>query len=166
MGTTIKTAVMPDKRSWTGAIIIIISVVAIALLGGIASDVNSPWYQGLQKPTWQPPSYLFGPVWTTLYVLGAISAIIIWKSPASLARRRALTIYAINGALNLAWSWIFFQGHTALWAGVEIGFVWLTILLMIRSAWPISRTAAWLLVPYLLWVSFATVLTWAIVSLN
>jgi tryptophan-rich sensory protein len=143
-------------------IVIVAAVIAIALFGGLATDTTSAWYMNLAKPAWQPPAWLFGPVWTLLYLLLALSAIIVWHHTSGDTRRSLMTLYAINGILNLAWTFIFFQGHAPVWAGVEIIVLWLTIALMMARTRPISHAASLMLLPYLLWVGFASILTWAI----
>ncbi len=146
--------------------LIVLAVVAIAVIGGFATDTYSVWYNQLIKPTWQPPGWLFGPVWTTLYILLAWSALIVWHRTSGQERSRMMMLYGANGALNLAWTFIFFQGHSPFWAGIEIVVLWATILMMIVRSNPISRAASLMLVPYLLWVGFASVLTWTIFALN
>ncbi|HVK37015.1 MAG TPA: TspO/MBR family protein, partial [Candidatus Kapabacteria bacterium] len=120
----------------------------------------------LRKPEWQPPGYLFGPVWTTLYILLIISASIAWHSTSGQHRTSIMILYALNGALNLAWSFIFFRSRSPLVAGMDIIGVLLSIIWIIVRVWPISPVAAGLLIPYLLWVAFATVLNWTIVRMN
>jgi len=146
--------------------IIVAAVVAIAVIGGFATDTGSAWYLGLELPSWQPPSWLFGPVWSLLYLLLALSAIIVWHRTTGELRGSLMRLYAANGALNLAWTIIFFQAHTPLWAGVEIILLWITIAMMMVRTWPVSRAASLMLLPYLLWVGFASVLTWTIFALN
>lgn len=141
-------------------------VIAISVLGGLATDVQSTWYETLRKPEWQPPGYLFGPVWTTLYILLIISASIAWHSTSGQHRTSIMILYALNGALNLAWSFIFFRSRSPLVAGMDIIGVLLSIIWIIVRVWPISPLAAGLLIPYLLWVAFATVLNWTIVRMN
>ncbi|MEP7217629.1 MAG: TspO/MBR family protein [Bacteroidota bacterium] len=151
---------------WMPSILIFLAVIAIATLGGLATDTASAWYLHLSKPSWQPPGWLFGPVWSTIYLLLAISASLVWHAARGGSRSTLMALYGINGALNLAWSFIFFQGHTPLWAGIDIIILWCSILLIMVRAWPVSRAASLLLLPYLLWVSFASVLNWSIVGLN
>ena len=146
--------------------IIVLAVVAIAVIGGFATDTSSLWYRELIKPAWQPPSWLFGPVWTTLYILLAWSALIVWHRTSGGERSSLMGLYAFNGALNLAWTFIFFQAQSPLWAGIEIVMLWATILVMIVRAHPVSRAASLMLVPYLIWVGFASALTWTIVAMN
>lgn len=148
-------------------VLIIFGVVtAIAVLGGLATDVQSTWYEMLRKPDWQPPGYLFGPVWTTLYILLIISASMAWHSTSGTHRTSIMILFALNGALNLAWSFIFFRSRSPLVAGMDIIGVLLSVLWLIVRIWPISPVAAALLIPYLLWVAFATVLNWSIVRMN
>jgi benzodiazapine receptor len=124
------------------------------------------WYAGLTKPTFNPPNYLFGPVWTTLYVLMGISVFLIWKQPPSPKRKKAINLYLIQFALNLAWSFIFFNQHQIFLALIDIVAMWICILLTILAFSKFSKPAAWLLVPYISWVSFATILNVAIWWLN
>ncbi len=161
-------AVEPTNRKpeLIPSIVIFTIVVGIALLGGLATDTASSWYRNLALPAWQPPSWLFAPAWGTIYLLFATSAIIVRHRSTGAVRAGLMRLYLLNGILNLAWSYIFFQGHSPFWGGVEILAIWLTIVLLMRNGWPVSRLGALLLLPYLLWVSFATVLTWSIFAMN
>ena len=125
------------------------------------------WYTSIQKPSWNPPGWVFGPVWTTLYILMGISLFLVWKQPGNSAMKRtAIVVFFIQLALNFAWSFIFFDQHEIGWATVEIAVLWIAILVTIILFSKISRLAACLLVPYLLWVSFASALTYTIYSMN
>ena len=130
-----------------------------------ASGVNE-WYTTLNRPSFNPPNWLFGPVWTTLYILMGISLYLVWKQPASDARNAAIWIFALQLTLNFFWSIIFFYWHQIGIALIEIIVLWVLILLMIYRFYHINPTAAWLNIPYLLWVSFATVLNAAYWKLN
>lgn len=130
-----------------------------------ASGVNE-WYTTLNRPSFNPPNWLFGPVWTTLYILMGISLYLIWKQPASSERNAALLIFAVQLVLNFFWSIIFFYWHQIGFALIEIVLLWAFIVLMIYRFYHINSTAALLNIPYLLWVSFATVLTAAYWNLN
>ncbi|MGK7312267.1 MAG: TspO/MBR family protein [Candidatus Longimicrobiales bacterium M2_2A_002] len=140
---------------------------AVAAIGGWLTSLGMPeWYMTLRKPTWNPPSWLFGPVWTTLYVAMAVAAWLVWKQAGFDGATAALSLFFVQLALNLAWSGIFFALRSPGWALVEIVALWVaivvtTILFFRHSAW-----AGALMVPYLLWVSFASVLNAAIVRLN
>lgn len=138
-----------------------------SLSGLLTADAIGTWYVGIQKPSFNPPNWIFGPVWTLLYILMGIAAGLVWNSAAgTAAKRRALSIYVIQLVLNFGWSLIFFGLRSPGWALVEIIVLWSSIVWCMRSFAPIHRTAMWLLIPYLLWVSFATVLNGAIVALN
>lgn len=149
-------------------IIAIAIPLVIGLSGGAFTAAEIPgWYAKLQKPSWQPPSWLFGPVWTTLYILMGIALYLVWKSDAvQSARQTALILFAIQLTLNFFWSIIFFNQHQIGWAMAEILVLWIFILLTIFSFGKISQTAAWLLVPYISWVSFAAILNYTIWKLN
>lgn len=139
---------------------------AVAGLGGYwtAQSVTS-WYPTLAKPPYNPPAWIFAPVWTTLYTMMAVSVWMVWKSP-SLTRHKAIGIFLIHLALNLVWSLLFFGMQNPLFGLVDILALWLMVGVAIWMFWPISRWAGMLLVPYWLWVSFASVLNWQIWLLN
>ncbi|MFC4232685.1 TspO/MBR family protein [Parasediminibacterium paludis] len=124
------------------------------------------WYATLNKPSFNPPNYLFGPVWTILYILMGISVYLIWKLPPSPHRKKAINLYLLQFVLNLAWSIIFFNQHQIFLALIEIIVMWFGILLTIFAFSKFSKLAAWLLVPYISWVSFAIILNTAIWLLN
>ncbi len=148
---------------------IIAAVGACAGLGGVASApvVGSRWYRRLDKPSWQPPGAVFGPVWTVLYALIAGSMLTLRAQPGAPEGRRPLfVLFGSNLALNLAWTLIFFRGRSPLAAGVEIVALEGTTCALIVRVWPISRLASLLLVPYALWVAFAAALTWTIGARN
>jgi tryptophan-rich sensory protein len=140
---------------------------AVSVLGGLvtASSVGG-WYQALDKPPFNPPDWLFAPVWTGLYLMMALAAWRIWRHVDHPWRVRALALFAGQLALNLAWSFLFF-GLTAVGAAlVEIVVLWIAIVLTAVTFGRIDRTAGWLLAPYVAWVLFAAVLNAAIWSLN
>lgn len=140
------------------------------LVAGISGTLTAQqiptWYASLAKPGFNPPNELFGPVWTVLYGLMAISAWLAWRTPESPSRRLGLAFFWLQLALNFAWSLLFFRLHTILLAAVEIIALWLAILATTLFFARIRRSAAWLMLPYLAWVAFATVLNWAIWRLN
>jgi len=123
------------------------------------------WYNALAKPSFNPPNWLFAPVWTVLYLMMGIAAFLIWQSP-SKSRKLALTLYAVQLGLNGLWSWLFFAWQKLEESAIEISFLWVMIVLTMLVFFPINRRAGWLLVPYLAWVSFAAMLNWTIWSLN
>ena len=135
--------------------------------GLLASANNSVWFDTLTKPTWNPPAYLFGPVWTTLYLLMGISLAIIWDNKeAEQNKRNAYFLFAIQLFLNFWWSIIFFHFHSPAVALINIVLMVVAIILTIFSFSVFSKTAAWLLVPYISWVSFAAILNYSIWNLN
>ena len=142
------------------------AALVVAILGATATDIG-PWYYGLQKPSWQPPDWLFGPVWTLIYALTALAAVIAWRHAETRAmRQRVLVLFAANALLNVAWSELFFKLRRPDWALAEAVPFWLSILVLIIVLSPVSGTASRLLLPYLAWVAFATVLNLAVVRLN
>lgn len=150
----------------------LIMAVAIPELVGIVSTpvtiaAIATWYKTLNKPSFSPPNWIFGPVWTTLYLLMGIASYLIWKQGIKKPKVRvALTFYAIQLVLNFIWSFLFFGLHSPILALIDIVFLWVFIVLTILKFYKISKPATYLLIPYLLWVSFASVLNLAIVILN
>lgn len=150
----------------------LVIALAIPLLVGFTSGFFtatgvSTWFVTLKKPEWNPPNWIFAPVWTTLYVLMGIALFIIWKTQTELTKKRiAIFLFGFQLLLNFFWSFIFFNQHQPGWAFVEISVLWLAILFTILSFASISKTAAWLLVPYISWVSFAAILNYTIWSMN
>lgn len=148
-------------------ILCILLPTAVGGLSGIATASGmTVWFQELEKPFFNPPSYLFGPVWTALYVLMGISLYLIAKSPAAKPKRAAYGIFGVQLTLNFVWSFIFFKYQMIGVAFVEILLIWLSIVAMIVVFNKIDRTAAILQYPYLLWVTFASILNGAIWWLN
>jgi translocator protein len=137
-------------------------------ISGIFTAANIPtWYASLNRPSWSPPNYLFGPVWTTLYIMMGIALYLIIQSNASEPlKRKAYTYWGIQMVLNFLWSWIFMYLHQIGFALVEIIAMWIMILMTIITFSKINKTAAYLLVPYISWVSFATLLNGAFYILN
>ncbi len=149
-------------------IIAIIAPVAVGAVSGFFTVTEIPvWYQTISKPGWNPPNWIFGPVWTTLYVLMGIALFLVWKSEAdAIIKKTAIALFISQLILNFFWSFIFFNQHQIGWALVEIIGMWIFILLTIFAFAKVSKTAAWLLVPYISWVSFATILNYTIWKLN
>jgi len=150
---------------------IVIAIVICELAGVIGSLFTMPsipgWYAGLVKPSFNPPGWIFGPVWTALYAMMGVAAWLVYdkgfKRPEV---RKALTVFAVQLVLNTLWSIVFFGAHQILGAVIVIILLWAMILWTILLFRKISKAAAWLLVPYILWVSFATILTVTINALN
>lgn len=158
---------MTLKRQWIGLAVWI----ALCLgAGGLGAVVTTPeingWYRTIIKPTWNPPDSVFGPVWTTLYMMMAMAAWLVWKPAGLRAAAVPLTLFGIQLVLNSVWSWIFFGMHQPGWAFVEIVALWLALTVTMVAFFRRSRIAGWLLVPYLAWVSFASVLNFTIWRIN
>lgn len=152
----------------TKLIISIALPVAVGATSGFftATGVDS-WYQTINKPSWNPPGWIFGPVWTTLYVMMGIALFLVWKSNTNEAlKKTAITLFAVQMVLNFFWSFVFFKQEQPGWALVEIIVLWVAILLTIFAFAKVNKTAAWLLVPYISWVSFASILNYTIWQLN
>lgn len=139
--------------------------IVVGGVGGAATDIG-PWYYALIKPSWQPPDWLFGPAWTTIYVLTAAAGVRAWRRGSASERRYYLGALALNLVLNILWSVIFFTLKRPDLALLEVLPLWLSIALLIRLVWRYSRLSSVLMLPYLLWVAFAAYLNWTIVQLN
>ncbi len=141
------------------------------VVGAVASVHARSFYSGLARPAWAPPGWLFGPVWTTLYILMGLAAWMVWRKPTgpasiAAARRHGLILFVLQLVLNGLWSWIFFQWRQGAWAFVEIVVLWLAIVAVGAKFVRVCRPAAWLLMPYLVWVTFAMALTWTVWRAN
>jgi translocator protein len=140
--------------------------VLVAGAGAFLTEL-SPWYHALRRPSWQPPDWLFGPAWTVILGMASLSLFLtLRQSPDRANRLMIVTLFIVNGALNVLWSPLFFRWQRPDWALGEVPFLWLSILAPIVLLWPISSTASLLLLPYLVWVSFAAFLNLTIVRLN
>ncbi|HET9100363.1 MAG TPA: TspO/MBR family protein [Acidobacteriaceae bacterium] len=141
--------------------------VLVGLISGLLTKAEiSRWYAGLRKPSFNPPNWIFGPVWTALYILMGVAAWMIWQVPRSQLRTYALIWFAIQLGLNFLWSLIFFRWHAIAGALGEISILWLAILATIVLFWEVRPLAGELMLPYLAWVSFASVLNLGILRLN
>lgn len=141
---------------------------AVGILGAVFTAPAIPgWYARLNKPSFSPPNWVFGPAWTILYALMGISAYLIWQQGIQKpAVRNAIFIFTLQLILNFFWSFFFFKLQSPLHALIEILLLWVLILATIISFYQINKTAGLILIPYLLWVSFATLLNLSIVRLN
>ncbi len=150
---------------------LVIAIALPVLIGGVSgfftvSGVES-WYQTIQKPSWNPPNWVFGPVWTTLYVMMGIALWLVWKEDTSRELKLiAGILFAAQLTLNFFWSFIFFRLELPGWAFAEILVMWVVILATIFAFAQVNKTAAWLLVPYISWVSFAAMLNFTIWRMN
>lgn len=148
------------------AIIAVGVAVLLGLIGGLSTPIGD-WYRNLRKPSLQPPNWLFGPAWTVILGLAAWSAVTAWNAAADdSARRDVIVLFATNAVCHALWSPLFFRARRPDWALIEVVFLWGSIAALVIGLWPISERASLLIVPYLLWVSFASWLNWTIVRLN
>lgn len=149
---------------------LIISIVLPLALGAIAGMFTSQsvpeWYETLNRPTFNPPNWIFGPVWSTLYVIMGISLFLIWKQEVSKERNFAILIFLIQLLLNFGWSFIFFYFNMIGFALIEIILLWFSIIIMLLLFYKIKPIASYINIPYLLWVTFATVLNASYYFLN
>jgi benzodiazapine receptor len=142
------------------------AALAVAVVGGLMTDIG-PWYMGLAQPAWKPPDWAFGPVWTTIFALAAAAGVVGWRrAPSSAARETMLALFAANGFLNVLWSLLYFRLHRPDWSLLEVPLLWLSVLALIVLLARFAKAAAWLLMPYLVWVAIAAVLNWHTVKLN
>ena len=158
---------MTQSRFVSAVALVVFLLLALAMgfAAGLATEPNiAGWYSHLNKPSFNPPNWVFAPVWTTLYILMAIAAWRVWRVAGF--ESRPLLYWFVQLALNFAWSFIFFGAHHVAFALIEIAVLWLMIVLTTASFFRRDRLAGWLLVPYLVWVSFAGVLNTAIWRLN
>lgn len=149
-----------------GLVVSLIVAFAAAAIGAMATQRAPEFYGMLSRPSWAPPSSVFGPVWTVLYVLMAIAAWLVWKEKGLGGARIALGVYVVQLALNALWSWLFFAWQRGLLAEIEILILLALIVVTIVTFWRVRPLAGALLLPYLLWVTYATALTFALVRLN
>jgi len=147
-------------RQAVGLLVSLLVVTLVATIGGWGSAQAGSFYIDLVRPAWAPPGWVFGPVWTLLYIMMAVSAWLVWREKGHTGRRIALLIYGAQLLLNALWSWIFFVWQQGALAFIECLLLALAILLTIHFFRKVDSRAAWLLLPYFLWVCFATVLTW------
>jgi len=139
---------------------------AAAALGAVASAQAGAFYLQLVRPEWAPPGWLFGPVWTALYLMMTIAAWLVWRDHGFRRGGGALTLFVVQLAANAVWTWLFFVWHQGALAFAEILLLWALISATIIAFWRLHVVAATLLLPYLAWVSFAAVLTYATWQLN
>jgi len=138
-----------------------------ASVGAVASANAKRFYSVLVQPTWAPPGWLFGPVWTALFVLMAVAAWLVWRLPdGSSGRRWALGLFGVQLAANALWSWLFFAWQQGAWAFAEVIVLWVLIAFTCAAFWCIRPLAGVLLLPYLAWVGFAAYLNWVLWQAN
>ena len=155
---------MSIQKSVLGAIGALVLTFGAAYVG--SRFPVDEWYTALSKPSWNPPNWLFGPVWSVLYLLMAISVWLVWRKEGLLGAILPLSIFLLQLVLNAGWSWLFFGLHEPVFAFIEILGLWVAILVNIILFWRINPISGILLLPYLVWVTFATVLNYTLWRLN
>ncbi len=141
-------------------------VFAAAAVGGLASAESAAFYRELVRPSWSPPGWLFGPVWTVLYAMMGVSAWLVWRERGFRRALVPLALFIDQLAFNALWTWIFFVWRQGIWAFVEILVLWGLIVATMKAFYAVRPLAAWLLVPYLAWTSFAAALAFTIWRMN
>jgi benzodiazapine receptor len=139
---------------------------AASAVGAVASIQAKSFYSQLTQPAWAPPSGIFGPVWSVLYALMGIAAWLVWRSGGFRPNRQALTLFLLQLVFNALWSWLFFAWHRGAWALADVLVLWIFIVATLVSFWCVRPLAGALLIPYLLWVSFASALNYSVWRLN
>lgn len=158
---------MSALKQALGLAVFIVICFAVAGIGSVFTAASIPdWYAGLRKPSFNPPNWIFGPVWTALYLAMAVAAWLVWRRVGLSAAAAPLIVFAIQLALNLLWSILFFGMHRIGLALVDIVALWCAIAATILMFWRVTPAAGWLLIPYLMWVSFASVLNFSIWRMN
>jgi benzodiazapine receptor len=153
----------PVSHQLAGLVGWLLVVFAAAAVGAVASVSAPAFYGQLVKPSWAPPAGVFGPVWTVLYTLMGVAAWLAWRARSN---GGAFMLFFAQLAANVLWSWLFFAWHRGALAAVEVLVLWLLIAGTMRAFWQSSRLASGLLWPYLLWVTFASALTWSVWQSN
>ena len=158
---------MIAPQRWRPMAAAALAALGVGAVGALTTHLG-PWYYNLALPVWKPPDWLFGPAWTLIFGLAAMSGYLSWsRAPRNdVSQARILALFAINALLNIAWSVLFFRLHRPDWALLEVTLLWLSIVALMIMTYRSSRLASLLLLPYLLWVSFAAVLNLSIVRLN
>lgn len=153
-------------RNFLGLVGWIVLCFAAAWIGAASSSNAPQFYRELTQPSWAPPAWIFGPVWTVLYLLMAIAAWLVWKERGFGGARMELATFLVQLTLNALWSWLFFTRNSGLWSFVDIMFLWVLIVATIILFWRVKPLAGALLLPYLGWVSFAAGLNYALWTSN
>lgn len=158
---------MKQRKLWISFVIFIIVCLIVQILGSFwTKETVSTWYPTLSKPAWTPPDWVFGPVWSCLYIMIAVSGWLIYRAEYSHKRTVALMLYGSQLALNFIWSFLFFSLRSPILGLIDIILLCLLISLTIIKAWPVRPLASLLLIPYLVWVMYATSLNAGIWLLN
>lgn len=157
---------LSDLASHWGALVVAsLAALVVAIAGGLMTEIGA-WYHSLRFPRWKPPNWAFGPIWTMIFVLSALSATLAWAGADASQRVWLVALFLANALFNMLWNVLFFKWRRPDWALIETGFLWASILALILFIRPISQPAALLLAPYLIWVTIAWALNLAIVRRN
>lgn len=158
---------MKPAAKWFGLLVFVAVCLAAAGLGAVVTTPEiEGWYRAIDKPSWNPASYVFGPVWTTLYVMMAVAAWLVWKRDGWKPAQGPLWLFVGQLVVNVSWSWVFFRYHQIGLALADLVVLWVLIAATMIGFFRRSRAAGWLLMPYLAWVTFAGALNFAIWRLN
>jgi tryptophan-rich sensory protein len=158
---------MTAKHPWLGLAVLLVVCFSVAGVGGIVTAPSIPnWYAGLSKPSWTPPGWIFAPAWSFLYLCMAVAAWLVWRQKGWAGAAVPMTLFAVQLMFNAAWSWLFFGLHSPGAALVDVLLLLVAIAATTAVFWRRSIIAGILFVPYLAWVSFATMLNFAIWRLN
>jgi benzodiazapine receptor len=148
---------------------ITVAAITTLLVLGIGAWMTTigPWYENLRKPSWNPPNWIFGPAWTVILGLAAWSGVLAWTNAFTNADQlRVIVLFGVNIFFHMLWSPLFFNLRRPDWALIEIPFLWLSIVVLMLGLAPLAHASAWLLLPYVLWVTFAAFLNLTIVRMN
>jgi translocator protein len=154
------------KINWLLLIVFIVACNLIGAIGAIWTSADGDWYKNINKPNFNPPNWIFGPVWTLLFTLMGIALYLVWVAPASGARTTALFLFGVQFVLNVLWSYLFFGINSPLFSLIEIFVLLVFILITGFYFYFVNRFAGYLMVPYFLWVSFASILNYYLWKLN
>lgn len=155
------------NKQWIALLLLVFGCLAVGSLGSLVTMPSIPtWYAFLKKPPLNPPNWIFAPVWTTLYIMMGVAVWLITLLKKSFRRNKALVFFVIQLILNFGWSYVFFGKQLLLFAFLEVILLWLVILITLIKFYRLKPFAGLLLIPYILWVSFATYLTGAVWYLN
>lgn len=154
------------REGFLPVILAAMAALIVAAGGATITDLG-PWYQSLTQPDWAPPGWLYGVAWTLIFALAAMASLAAWRAaPTHNARTNVIGLFAFNGFLNVLWSLLFFRVQRPDWALIEVAALWLSVAVLIVYCGRFSKPAAWLLLPYIAWVSVAAALNYAIVQRN
>ena len=157
---------LSKQKQFMGLVAWLVISFTASAVGAIASIQAKSFYIQLAQPEWAPPPWVFGPVWTVLYALMGIAAWLVWRSGGFRANRQALTLFLLQLAFNALWSWLFFAWHLGVMALADVFVLWIFIVATLVSFWRVRPFAGALLIPYLLWVTFASALNYSLWQLN